>query len=100
VDESSQNKPVGNVQRIFKITVPVIVVLAETKLWMHEIVQISSGSVIEFEKNSDDPLRLLVNNRVVAEGEAVKVGENFGLRLTRVGSQREIIQNLGPESTS
>jgi len=99
VSESSETKSVptpGDLKRILKISVPLIVVLAQTKMWMHNIVELAPGSVIEFDKSCDDPLLLLVNNRVIAEGEAVKVGENFGLRLTRVGSPKEIIANLGP----
>lgn len=99
MSESNQNTPDSSglaLARILKIRVPLIVVLAQTKMWMNKIVELSPGTVVEFDKSCNDPLLLLVNNRVVAEGEAVKVGENFGLRLTRVGSREEIIKNLGP----
>ena len=40
------------------------------------------AAIIEFEKSSDEPLELMINNKVIGLGETVKVGENFGLRIT------------------
>ena len=91
-----ENTP--DVQRILKVRVPLIVVLAQKKMLLKEITEFSPGVVVQFEKSSDQPLELMANNRAIAEGEAVKVGENFGLRLTRVGPITEIIQQLGAGS--
>ena len=74
---------------------PVIVKLAERKLSMAEVLRLGTGAIIEFAKASDEPLELLINNKPIGLGEAVKVGENFGLRLTQIGDVRSLIRTLG-----
>ena len=84
------------VKRILHLSVPVIVKLAERKLTLSEILRLGTGAIIEFYKSSDEPLTLLVNNKAIGVGETVKVGENFGLRLTQIGDVKQIIRTLGP----
>ena len=50
------------------------------------------GAIIEFVKSSSEPLELMINNKVIAHGETVKVGENFGLRITRIGDPKAIMK--------
>ena len=83
-----------DLQRILRLQVPVIVKLAERKQNLSEVLRLQAGSIIEFAKNSDEPLELMINNKAVAVGDAVKVGENFGLRIRRVGDLSTIIQSL------
>ncbi|MGA2232234.1 MAG: FliM/FliN family flagellar motor switch protein [Tepidisphaeraceae bacterium] len=85
----------GELERILHLQVPVIVKLAERKLNVNEVMRLGTGAIIEFFKSSDEPLELMINNKVIGVGEAVKVGENFGLRLTQIGDVRQIIQSLG-----
>src|SRR5688500_12780487 len=85
----------GDLARILSLEVPVIVKLAERKLTLGEVMRLGAGAIIEFSKNSDEPLELLVNNKAIGVGDAVKVGENFGLRITQIGDVREIIRSLG-----
>jgi flagellar motor switch protein FliN len=81
--------------RIMRIEVPVIVKLAECKMPLARIVALNTGAIIEFEKPADAPLDLMINNKCIGLGQAVKVGENFGLRITQVGTLREKIEALG-----
>ncbi len=88
-------KPVEErVQRILRINVPLMVVLAQRNMPVREILNMCIGSIIEFEKPSDEELELLVNNRSIAFGHAVKVGENFGLKLMRIHDVRSRIDAL------
>jgi flagellar motor switch protein FliN/FliY len=80
--------------RILQIRVPLMVVLARRKMPVREILSICIGSIIEFDKPSDEELELLVNNRSIAFGHAVKVGENFGLRVMRIHDVRSRIDAL------
>jgi flagellar motor switch protein FliN/FliY len=84
-------------QRILRLEVPVIVKLAERRLMLSEVMRLGTGAIIEFFKSSDEPLELLINNKVIGVGETVKVGENFGLRITQIGDIKQIIQSLGGE---
>ena len=83
------------VKRILHLEVPVIVKLADKQLPLGDIVDLSMGSIVEFSKNAEMPLDLLVNNKVVARGTAVKVGEKFGLRIDEILPVEETIRVLG-----
>jgi len=67
---------------LLRIKVPVIVTLAETKQPIGRIVELGPGTIIQFDKSCEEMLSLQVGDQPVAEGEAVKVGDKFGIRLT------------------
>ena len=83
--------------RILQLEVPIIVKLADRKLTLQEVMRLGPGAIIEFFKASDEPLELLINNKTIALGETVKVGENFGLKITQIGDVKQVIQSLGGE---
>ena len=85
----------AELQRILRLEVPVIVKLAQRKLSMSEVLRLGVGAIIEFAKSSDEPLDLLINNKPIGVGEAVKVGENFGLRITQIGDVKTVIKSMG-----
>lgn len=82
-------------QRILRMRVPVIVKLAERDMPVAEVLKITGGSILEFDHPADAELDLLVNNKTIGRGQAVKVGENFGLKVTRMSDVRETITALG-----
>ena len=82
-------------QRILRLEVPVIVKLAERRLQLSEVMRLGVGAIVEFSKSSDEPLELMINNKTIALGETVKVGENFGLRITQIGDMKQIIDAMG-----
>jgi flagellar motor switch protein FliN len=67
---------------LLKIRVPLSVTLAEKKQPLGQILEIGPGSILQFEKSCEDMLDLNVSNLAIARGEAVKVGDKFGLRVT------------------
>jgi flagellar motor switch protein FliN/FliY len=102
---SRRAAPIGagapeSVQRILRLTVPLIVRLASRRMRVSEIIRWGRGAIIEFEKPVSAYLDLMVNNICVGEGEAVKVGENFGLRLTHVCDRTTRANSLGPRAES
>jgi len=94
--DTSHASVAGNpaLKRILKLEVPVIVLLAENQMPLSEIMNLSTGAIIEFDKSFDSELDLMANNMRVGRGVAVKVGENFGLRITHIGSLRDRIHAL------
>ena len=82
-------------ERILKLQVPVIVKLAQRKIALSEVLRLGVGAIIEFSKSSEEPLELMINNKAIGIGETVKVGENFGLRITQMGDIKRIIASLG-----
>lgn len=91
---ADQQQPQGPLDRVLKLRVPVIVRLAERKMRLSEVLAISAGAIVEFEKPFDASLDLLVNNKQVGQGQAVKVGEQFGLRVVTIGSLRDKVDAL------
>ncbi len=69
---------------LLKIKVPVVVTLAEKRQALARVVELSPGSIIQFDKSCEELLELNVGGRQVAMGEAVKVGDKFGLRIKSV----------------
>jgi flagellar motor switch protein FliN/FliY len=88
-----------SVARILSIPVPLIVKLADRRIGLEEVLRLSVGSIIEFRKSSDEQLELMINNKAIGVGYAVKVGENFGIRLTHIGDVRELLDAMSPPPT-
>ena len=75
------------VARINKVPVNVIVRIAERKLELEQLRQIAPGALLMFDKPYDSPLDIYVDNRLYCRGEAVKIGETFGVKISESNSQ-------------
>ncbi len=76
-----------------------IVQIALRMMTVKEVTSLAPGAIIELPKPADDELELLVNNKPIGAGTAVKVGENYGLRVTYVGDLQERIAAMANEET-
>ena len=85
----------GDLRSILKLEVPVIVLIGERVMPMSDVINLAPGAIIELPKPADDELNVLVNNKPIGFGRAVKVGENFGVRITYVGDAARRIRALG-----
>ena len=83
------------VHRLLEIEVPVIVQLGNRRLTVGEVMRLGVGAIVEFNKSAEEELDLLANNKVIGQGHAVKVGENFGIKISVIGSVKETIRKLG-----
>lgn len=93
--------PPADLSRILALDVPVLVVLGERTLPASEVLSLVPGQIIELPKSAEAELELHVNNTPVGWGQAVKVGENFGIRITRIGAPAQRVQALAhPQSRS
>jgi flagellar motor switch protein FliN/FliY len=63
-------------------------------LKIRDLIRLTQGSVVELDRMAGEPLDLLVNDTVVAQGEVVLVNERYGIRLTRVVPASERLRNL------
>lgn len=75
--------------RLINVPVPVIVKLAEKKIELGQLMAMGPGAIVMFEKSCEDLLDLYVNNQLYCRGEAVKIGEKFGIKINEVGSIEE-----------
>jgi flagellar motor switch protein FliN len=67
---------------LLQIMVPVRVTLASQRKNIQEIIELGPGSIVKFDKTCDEPLELCIGDRPVAQGEVVKVGDKFGLKIS------------------
>ncbi len=74
---------------LLRIQVPVLVTLAHKRQPLNKVVELRPGSIIQFNKSCEEMLELEVNNQVIAEGECVKAGDKFGLRITAMKPPEE-----------
>lgn len=81
--------------RLMRTPVPLIVTLATKSLSIEKLLDLGPGTIIEFDKACDEPLNLSVNNLPIGRGEAVKIGDHFGLRLTEIATAEERATRLG-----
>lgn len=81
--------------RILRLEVPVICLLGERQMPLGDVCALQPGGIIELPKKADEELTLVVNNRPVATGTAVKVGENFGIKLAYIGDVKARIEAMG-----
>ncbi len=83
-----------NLSLILDIPLRVAVELGRTKMVVNELLNLGQGSVIELNKLAGEPMEVLVNDKLVARGEAVVVNEKFGVRLTDIISPSERVEQL------
>ncbi len=79
---------IHRVRRVMPLSVKVSVRLAEKKIDLGQLINLCPGTLIMFQKSCDDLLDLYVNNKPFAQGEAVKIGEKFGLKINHVGVEK------------
>lgn len=70
--------------RLMPIEIPVGVRLAERKMAVDQLLDLSVGTIIEFDRQAESDLDLVVGNVPIGTGNAVKCGENFGLRVITI----------------
>ena len=98
--EKPQEVPVAesdtnNLDLILDIPLRVTVELGRSKMVVSELLNLGQGSVVELNKLAGEPMEILVNDKLVARGEAVVVNEKFGVRLTDIISPKERVEQLG-----
>ena len=80
---------------LYDIPLQISVEVGRSKILLKDLLKMTEGYVIELDKLAGEPLDLYVNSRLIARGEAVLVGDKFGIRLTDVVSTSDRIENLG-----
>ena len=84
----------ANLELLMDVQLPVSIRFGETEMMLEEVVKLGVGSVIELNSGIDQPVELVVNNRVLARGEIVTVDGFYGIRVTEVTSAGERFKSL------
>ena len=69
--------------------------VGRARILLKDLLQMGEGYVVELDKMASEPLDLFVNGRLIARGEAVRIGDKFGIKLTEVVSQSDRLEKLG-----
>lgn len=84
-----------NLDVILDIDLPMAVRFGETELPLQALVELGPGSVVDLGRSPDEPVDVLVSGKMVARGEVVVVGGNYGVRITEVISRVDRIRQMG-----
>lgn len=94
IKDSSKSTHQKNLDLIMDVPLELSVVLGKTKRTIKDILSLGTGSVVELNKLADEPLEIHVNGKLVAHGEVVVIGENFGIRITQILSREQRVEGL------
>ena len=84
-----------NIDLLLDVELPITVRIGTTDMRLIDIMKLGLGSIIQLEKLVEDPVEVLVNDKLVARGEVVVCDSNFAVRITEVQSKVERIKSLG-----
>lgn len=93
VSDEKTNDP-KRLELLLDVPLDIAVELGRARLSVQELLQLGPGSVIELDKVAGEALDILVNDRLVARGEAVVVNDKFGVRITDIVSPSERVARL------
>jgi flagellar motor switch protein FliN/FliY len=85
---------VNDINMILDIPVQLTVELGRTRIPIKHILQLAQGSVVELETMAGEPMDVLVNGYLIAQGEVVVVNDKFGIRLTDIVTPSERLRRL------
>lgn len=85
---------VNDINMILDIPVQLTVELGRTKIPIKHILQLAQGSVVELDALAGEPMDVLVNGYLIAQGEVVVVNDKFGIRLTDIVTPSERMRRL------
>jgi flagellar motor switch protein FliN len=82
--EPAPNPDQRNLQLVMDVELNVTLRFGQRQLALREVLELTSGSVIELDRQVEEPVELLLEGKVIARGEAVVIDGNYGLRVTEV----------------
>ena len=91
---ASPEAPIRDINMVLDIPVQLSVELGRTKVSIKHILQLGQGSVVELDALAGEPMDVLVNGYLIAQGEVVVVNDKFGIRLTDVVTPSERLRRI------
>lgn len=93
-NKGARNETPNDIDFILDIPVQLTVELGRTKIAIKNLLQLAQGSVVELDGLAGEPMDVLVNGCLIAQGEVVVVNDKFGIRLTDIITPSERIRKL------
>lgn len=92
--DGSRHRSLNDYDMILDIPVQITVELGRTKITIRNLLQLAHGSVVELDGLAGEPMDVLVNGTLIAQGEVVVVNDRFGIRLTDIITPAERMRKL------
>lgn len=83
-DAGSRSRHSESVEFVWDVPMVVEAILGTTELTVREVLEIGPGSVVELDRAYGEPVDLFLNGRLVARGDVVIIGDNFGVKITEI----------------
>lgn len=93
-DESARFDDYGNISMLLDIKLNVHVRIGQKRMLLKDVIAMDIGSVIELNQLANEPLEMLVDDKVIAHGEVVIVDGNFGIQITDIGTKKERLEQI------
>lgn len=84
-----------NLGMILDLPLEVTVRLGRTRILIRDLLRLDKNSVLDLNAGADDPLDIVVNDKVLARGEVVVLDDRLGIRITDIVSRKERVETLG-----
>lgn len=92
----NRSTPSSTAPLLMGVKLPIRVLLGRTQMSLRDIARLGNGSVVELDCSPDDPVEIIVNDRVIASGEIVVVAGYYGVRITKIASQAHASGRIEP----
>ncbi|MPN65169.1 hypothetical protein SDC9_212948 [bioreactor metagenome] len=84
----------GNIGLLMGVPLEVSIVIGKTRRKIKEILDFGQGTVLELEKQTGAPAEIIVNGQLLAYGDVIVIGDNFGVRITEIVGTKELMESL------
>lgn len=94
LDEGSTHGDARDLDMIMDIPVRLSVELGRTRITIKQLLELTQGSVVELDGLAGEPMDILINGYLIAQGEVVVVDDKYGIRITEIITRSERVQKL------
>lgn len=84
----------AHLEVVMDLPVTITLEVGRTRLSLRDLLRISPGSVVKLDRNASDPMDMLVNGKLVARGEVVMVGQQYGIRVSEVVTPEQRLSSV------
>ena len=92
--QKNERASVENLRVLENIDVRLTVEVGNAEIKIRDLLRLNEGSIVELDRLAGDPLDILVNGTMIAQGEVVMVGERFGVRFSEIVDPEKRVENL------
>ena len=92
--QKNERASVENLRVLENIDVKLTVEVGNAEIKIRDLLRLNEGSIVELDRLAGDPLDILVNGTMIAQGEVVMVGERFGVRFSEIVDPEKRVESL------